>query len=86
MNIRLKNIGIIKNSSVAIDGITVITGKNNSGKSTFGKAVYSVVSAAENLYESATADIVGYAEGLVTKRLRSSKISFLCFRPPVLFS
>lgn len=77
MNIRLKNIGIIKNSSVAIDGITVITGKNNSGKSTFGKAVYSVVSAAENLYESATADIVGYAEGLVTKRLRSSKISFL---------
>ncbi len=77
MNIRLKNIGIIKDSSVAIDGITVITGKNNSGKSTFGKAVYSVVSAAENLYVNATRDIVEYAEGLVTNRLRANKLNVL---------
>lgn len=77
MNIRLKNIGIIKNSSVAIDGITVITGKNNSGKSTFGKALYSVVSAAENLYENATRDIVEYAEELVTNRIRANKMNML---------
>ena len=77
MNIRLKNIGIIKDSSVAIDGITVITGKNNSGKSTFGKALYSVVSAAENLYENATRDIVEYAKGLVTNRFRANKMNNL---------
>ena len=77
MNIRLKNIGIIKDSSVAIDGITIITGKNNSGKSTFGKAVYSVVSAAENLYENATRDIIEYAEGLVANRIRSNNLSVL---------
>ena len=77
MNIRLKNIGIIKYSSVAIDGITVITGKNNSGKSTFGKALYSVVSAAEKLYENATRDIVEYAKGLVTNRFRANKLNML---------
>lgn len=77
MNIRLKNIGIIKDSSVDIDGITIITGKNNSGKSTFGKAVYSVVSAAENLYENATRDIVEYAEELITNRVRSNKMNTL---------
>lgn len=77
MNIKLRNIGVINDSSVAIDGITIITGKNNSGKSTFGKAVYSVVSAAENLYENATRDIVEYAEELITYRIRSNNMSTL---------
>ena len=77
MKITLKNIGIIKDSTVAIDGITVITGKNNSGKSTFGKAVYSVVSATENLYMNATRDIVEFAEGLVTNRLRANEMNIL---------
>lgn len=77
MNIRLRNIGIIKDSSVAIDGITIITGKNNSGKSTFGKAVYSIVSAAENLYENATRDIVDYAEDSITNRVRANKMNML---------
>ena len=37
MDIRLKNIGIIKDSSIRLDGLTVITGANNSGKTTVGK-------------------------------------------------
>nr|WP_075573937.1 AAA family ATPase [Ezakiella massiliensis] len=42
MKIELKNIGIFKEASVDVCGITVIAGENASGKSTVGKALYSV--------------------------------------------
>ena len=77
LNIKLKNIGIIKESKVAIDGITVITGKNNSGKSTFGKAIFSVFCTFENLYENATADISRYAQDSLTKAVRSSVFGYV---------
>lgn len=38
----LKNIGRIKNATVKIDGITVIAGANNTGKSTVGKVLFSI--------------------------------------------
>lgn len=43
MELTLKNIGIIKDSTIKLDGLTVITGPNNSGKSTVGKALYSLI-------------------------------------------
>ena len=43
MNIRLRNIGVIKDSTIKINGLTVITGQNNSGKTTVGKVLYSLV-------------------------------------------
>ena len=43
MKIRLKNIGIIQDSTIDINGLTVITGQNNSGKTTVGKAIYSLI-------------------------------------------
>lgn len=49
MELFLDNIGIIKNSTVKIDGLTIITGKNNSGKTTVGKAMYSLIRANGNL-------------------------------------
>lgn len=52
MEIRLKNIGIVKDSSVALDGLTIITGANNSGKSTIGKALYSVLEGAKDAYNA----------------------------------
>lgn len=48
MNIKIKNIGIINESTVALDGLTVITGKNNSGKTTVGKVIYSLIDAVSN--------------------------------------
>ena len=41
MKIELKNIGKIRSASVDLDGITVIAGENNTGKSTVSKALYS---------------------------------------------
>jgi predicted ATPase len=43
MELQLKNIGMIKEANVKIDGLTVIAGENDTGKSTVGKAVYTKI-------------------------------------------
>ena len=40
MKLTLKNIGKIWTASVEINGITVIAGENNTGKSTVGRALF----------------------------------------------
>ena len=40
MELQLKNIGMIKEAIVKIDGLTVIAGENDTRKSTLGKALY----------------------------------------------
>ena len=42
MELELKNIGRIEKANIKIDGITVICGDNNTGKSTVGKMLYAV--------------------------------------------
>ena len=42
MKLSLENIGMIKNADVDLNGITVICGDNNTGKSTIGKALFCV--------------------------------------------
>jgi hypothetical protein len=60
LNIQLKNIGIIRDSTIELNGLTVITGQNNSGKTTVGKVVYSVIDAASNLERKALIDKRSY--------------------------
>ena len=43
MRIKLQNIGIIQEADINIDGITLIAGQNDSGKSTVGKILYAIV-------------------------------------------
>ena len=43
MELQLKNIGMIKEANVKIDGLTVIAGENDTGKSTVGKALYLIL-------------------------------------------
>lgn len=78
MKVTLKNVGVIKDSTIIINGITLITGKNNSGKSTFGKAVYALISSTENLYKNATEDTIQFVESMLTKRLRSNDLHLIC--------
>ena len=79
MKIKLQGIGIIKNSEIELDGLTVITGDNNSGKTTVGKVVYSLFDAVSDLQNNFEADKNEYA----SKTLRGIiiEISFLsvCF-------
>ena len=45
MQIDIKNIGLIKNASINLNGLTIIAGENDSGKSTIGKLLLSIVKA-----------------------------------------
>ena len=42
MRVKISNIGKIKEADVTINGITVIAGENNTGKSTVGKVLYAM--------------------------------------------
>ena len=42
MKLSLKNIGMIKNADIKLNGITVIAGKNGTGKSTIGKTLFTI--------------------------------------------
>lgn len=45
MKIELKNIGMLKRASVKLDGLTVIAGENDTGKSTVGKIIFCIIKA-----------------------------------------
>jgi len=47
MELQLKNIGMIKEANVKIDGLTVIAGENDTGKSTVGKCFYLMLKSRE---------------------------------------
>lgn len=51
--LKLKNIGKLSYAEIDLEGITVICGENNSGKSTVGKALYNVYYSFENSEEIA---------------------------------
>lgn len=64
MKLSLKNIGKIGAASIEINGITVIAGENNTGKSTVGKALYSLFCAfykiSDKIREERTESIFRY--------------------------
>jgi predicted ATPase len=49
MKLRLHNILKIEDADIEIGGLTVLTGENNSGKSTVGKILFSILKAANNV-------------------------------------
>lgn len=42
MRLEVTNFAKIKNADIKINGITVIAGENNTGKSTIGKLLYAI--------------------------------------------
>ena len=45
MKIELKNIGMLKKATVKLEGLTVIAGENDTGKSTVGKIIFCIIKA-----------------------------------------
>ena len=43
MKLKLQNIGIVEEADINIEGITLIAGQNDSGKSTVGKVLYALI-------------------------------------------
>lgn len=56
MVLSLKNIGKLAETQIAIDGITVIAGENDTGKSAVGKALFAVFNSFYKLDEQICSD------------------------------
>ena len=52
MQLKIKNIGKIKSATFEFNGITVIAGNNNTGKSTVGKVLFALFSKFNNINKS----------------------------------
>ncbi len=76
MNITLNNIGIIKNSTIELNGLTVVTGKNNSGKTTVGKVLYALIEGVSDIRRKAESDRIAY----MRKQLENVRFSLETFR------
>ncbi len=48
----IENIGKVKSAEIELNGLTVLTGENSVGKSTIGKAIFSLVKGINNAVES----------------------------------
>ena len=51
MQLKISNIGKIEAATIDIDGITVIAGENNAGKSTIGKLLFAIFNSMNNMDE-----------------------------------
>lgn len=65
MKLFLKNIGKIDEVSVEIDGITIIAGENNTGKSTVGRTLFSVFNSFYNIDEQIRVERIKSVEKLI---------------------
>lgn len=58
MKLRVDGIGKIRDTEIELNGITVIAGPNNTGKSTLGKTLFALVNAQTDFSNNVFADIV----------------------------
>ncbi len=76
MKIKINNIGLIDTAEIRLDGLTIIAGENDSGKSTIGKALFSMIKAINNYKKDYIEDIVANISDLLDDfyfLLRSSR-------------
>lgn len=51
MQLNISHVGKIEKAEIVIDGITVIAGENNAGKSTIGKSLFAIFNSMNNMDE-----------------------------------
>ncbi len=69
MRLRVSNVGRMGRADIAIDGITVIAGENNTGKSTMGKALWCMFNGYHDLHARADEERVSRLARIVTRRV-----------------
>lgn len=75
MKLKLQNIGIIEEADINIDGITLIAGQNDSGKSTIGKVLYSIIKGFNqdiNLFQEEKNGMISYYYQDILKELKKN--------------
>ena len=50
MQLKISNVGKIENAIIDVNGITVIAGENNAGKSTIGKTMFAIFNSMNNMF------------------------------------
>lgn len=65
MRISIRNIGKVGAASVTINGITVIAGENNTGKSTVGRSLFAMFNSFYNIQKQIEAERVQNANHLI---------------------
>ena len=77
MLLKINNVGRLKNAEVKINGITVICGNNNTGKSTVGKILYCIYSSLHDLYASIREDKKESIRRSISYAIRSPEKGYL---------
>lgn len=73
MRLKLQNIGIIEEADINVDGITLIAGQNDSGKSTVGKVLYAIIKGFNqniNLFQEEKNGMMTYSYQEILKDLK----------------
>ena len=65
MKLKLQNILKVASADIELGGLTVITGENDSGKSTVGKILFSTLKAANNVNQIDKVNTLGLLRGLL---------------------
>lgn len=73
MRLSLKGIGKINSASVEINGITVIAGENNTGKSTVGRALFAVFNSFYNVQKQMEYERIASVENLLARMCFEAK-------------
>jgi predicted ATPase len=73
MEIKLKGVGALPETALSVNGITVITGVNNTGKSTIMKSIFVLADAAANLDDDMQREVLWQAESIYRMFARGQK-------------
>ena len=66
MILSIKNIGKIESARIQIEGITIIAGENNTGKSTVGKALFAVFNGFYNIQDQILSERIESVDRLLS--------------------
>ena len=81
MQLRISNVGKIERAVIDIDGITVIAGENNAGKSTIGKLIFAVFNSLNGMDDKVEAEKKNRIYNII--RTTMQERVFLDSEPPV---
>lgn len=72
MKLKIRNFAKIEEADIIIDGITVIAGENNTGKSTIGKVLFSIFNSLSNIDEKIYNERISAIDRKIRNTLRDN--------------
>lgn len=79
MKISVKNIASVQSAEIELDGITLLAGYNNSGKSTVSKSLYGIISAYSGLTNRVNISRLSSVQNAISSFLRQAEVDYFFF-------